>query len=107
ELDSLAFGKSIKLHILDNNHFEVIEEGIGGEIITTNHKFGEEISKKYGTFTVIGSADMEFSNEITVQFHDIRKLAESYSQRLKIVLETKEANVLRLSLTDAVPQRSI
>jgi tyrosine-protein kinase Etk/Wzc len=107
KLDSLAFGKSIKIHILDNNHFEVIEEGIDGEIITSNHKFGEEISKKYATFTVIGSADMEFSKEITVQFHDIRKLAESYSQRLKIVLETKDANVLRLSLTDAVPQRSI
>lgn len=106
-LDSLAFGKFIKIKILDNNYYEVLENDKNGEVITSDHKFGQEISKPYATFTVIGSSNMEFSKDIIVRFHDIRKLAENYSQKLGIALESQEANVLRLSLTDPLPQRSI
>src|SRR5690606_8362573 len=72
----------------------------------SNHKFGQEIKKPYATFTVIGSSDVQDSEDIIIKFHDLNKLADRYSGKLRIEFEHKEADVLRLALTDAVPQRS-
>jgi len=104
-LDPSAYGKSVRLSFLDNNHF-VLVEGKDGEEKRSNHKFGQEIKKSYATFTVIGSSNVQESKDIIVRFHDVTKLADLYSGKLRISLEHKDANVLKLSLIDAVPQRS-
>ena len=106
-LDSSAFGKSIKIRFMDDNNFGLIEYDNLGEEIRSNHKFGQIIKKSFATFTVVASSDVQFSNDIIVQFHDASKFAESYGQKLSIGLESDEANVLRLGLTDVIPQRSI
>src|SRR5690606_2008842 len=105
-LDSSAFGKSIKIRGMDNNSFGLVEHDNTGKEVYSSHKFGQIIRKDYATFTVIGSSDIEFSKDIIVQFHDVSKLAGKYSDMLSIELESKEANVLRLGLTDVIPQRS-
>lgn len=104
-LEPSAYGKSVKISFLDNNNFLLVEEN-DGEEIRSNHKFGQEIKKSYATFTIIGSSNVQDSKDIIVKFHDVAKLAEYYSGKLGINLEHREANVLRLSLTDAVPKRS-
>lgn len=106
-LDSSAFGKSIKLRIMDNNKFGLIELDSTGKETHSTHRFGQIINKYYATFTVIGSSDIQLSKDIIVQFHDVSKLADRYSKLLSIELESEEANVLRLGLTDVIPQRSV
>lgn len=106
-LDSSAFGKSIKIRGMDNNSFGLVEHDHTGKEVYSSHKFGQIIRKDYATFTVIGSSDIPFSKDIIVQFHDVSKLAGKYSDMLSIELESKEANVLRLGLTDVIPQRSV
>ena len=106
-LDSSAFGKSIKIRFLDNNDFGLIEYDEFGEEVSSNHKFGQVIKKPYAVFTVVGSSDIQFSKDIIVRFHNVSKLAESYSYKLSIGLESEEANVLRLGLNDVLPQRSV
>lgn len=105
-LDSSAYGKFVRISFLDNNNFMLIELGQDGIEQTSSHKFGQEIKKSYGTFTLIGSSDVKHSKDIIVRFHNLGKLADIYREKLKINLEHKESNVLRLTLTDAVPQRS-
>lgn len=106
KMDSTAYGKSIKLSFEDNNIYSLVEYDQEGKEIVSKYKLGQEINKPYATFTVIGSSELASSKNIIVNFYDIRQLAESYSQRLVIELENKDANVLRLSLTDPLPERS-
>lgn len=106
-LDSLAFGKVIKIKFLDNNSFGLIEYDNLGEEIESIHKFGQKIIKPYANFTVIGSSNVQSSKDIIVQFYNVSNLAESYSYNLSIGLENEDANVLRLGLTDVLPKRGV
>jgi tyrosine-protein kinase Etk/Wzc len=105
-MDSSAYGKSFKLHVNSNNTFNLIEEDKKEEI-TSTYRFGQEIVKPYAKFTVIGSPNMEVTKDIIVKFQNLRKLSDKYSKNLWVELETKDANVLRLTLTDPVPQRGV
>lgn len=107
KLDSKGYGKSIKIRIMDNNNFQLIENLDDDEPLVSLHKFGSEINKSYATFTVIAASDISNTKDIIVQFHDIWKLAENYSQKLGVGSLGKETNILKLSLVDAVPQRSV
>ncbi|MCH6234031.1 GumC family protein [Cognataquiflexum rubidum] len=99
-------GKTIQIRSKDNNNFELIEKNEEEEEIFSTHKFGQEIIKPYATFTVIKSSpDFESSKDIIVQFHDLKQFAENYRSKLTIKPENPDANVLLISLTDAVPKR--
>src|SRR5690606_12905716 len=101
-LDPSAYGKSVRLSFLDNNHI-VLVEGKAGEEKRSNHKLRQKIKKSYATFTVIGSSNVQESTDIIVRFHDVTKLAVYYSGKLRISLQHKESDVLKLSHVDAVP----
>lgn len=105
-LEPQAYGISVRISFLDNNNFTLSEVTASGENKKSSHQFGQEINKPYATFTVIGSADVKNSNDIIIRFHDIAALANHYSGKLRVELEHRESDVLRLTLTDPVPQRS-
>src|SRR5690554_2711540 len=102
-----AYGKAVKISYLDNNNFNLIEYGEGGKEIATPYKFGQQINLSFGSFTVIGSPELQFSRDIIVVFHDYKKLAEKYTYLLTVSMESKDANVLRLGLSDPIPQRGV
>lgn len=108
QLDPTGYGKKIKIRFVDNNNFElVVVDGDDIETIT-NHKFGQEIKLPYATFTVLGSSNVgNNAKDITVKFLNVEDLANHYSAGLKVALEAEIGTVLKLSLTDPVPQRSI
>ncbi|GAA4440162.1 polysaccharide biosynthesis tyrosine autokinase [Pontibacter saemangeumensis] len=104
KLDESAYNKVVTLHIKDNSSFELVE--FDGS--RTSHKFGQEVNKPYGTFTVVMAAAAvtpDSPKNILVRFNDMRKMAISYSGRLDIAPVNKEANVIRIGLIDAVPEK--
>ncbi|WP_114751779.1 GumC family protein [Pleomorphovibrio marinus] len=107
KLEPSAYGRTIKLTSLEDNSFDLTEFDGEGNPQVTNHKFGQEINRPYGTFTVIGSSESESSSNIIVNFQNIKDQAKSYSQSLGVELLSKDANVVRLGLTDAVPKKSM
>ncbi|MBF9253259.1 polysaccharide biosynthesis tyrosine autokinase [Pontibacter sp. 172403-2] len=108
-LDSTAYDKEIILHIKDNNSFVLEEENAAGETITSSHRFGQEIQKPYGAFTVVaaaGAGSPESQQDIIVKFIDIQKLAGYYNEEpLKIEPVSKDASVLWISLKEPVREK--
>ena len=97
------YGKSFKIYFKDDNSFEIVD----GK--TQSYRFGQEITKPYGTFTIVSQADATFSkNEkpLTVSFRNIENLAKGYSGKLEVNSISKDANALIISITDPVPQRA-
>lgn len=107
KLEPSAYGKNIKLTGKGNNSFDLTEFDSLRNPQTTNYKFGQEINRPYGTFTVIGSSESEIDKPIIVYFHDIKNLAKTYSQMMEVELVSKDANVLHLEFTDAVPKKGV
>jgi len=103
KLDSSAFNKSIVVYPKDNNTYQIDEEGT-----LSQHKFGEQVKKPYGMFTVVaGTNNGGKDKKVTVKFHDIRKVAEYYNQKLTVTPVNKNASVLSLSLVDPVPSKGV
>ena len=110
ELQPQAYGKRIVICPGDNNWFQVSETTSEGKVLKTTHKFGEQIRKPYGTFTVINAADTSGSpmkGELIVVFHDVTKLASQYSNALGVTRIDKGANVLNVSMSGPVHKKSI
>ncbi|NEM97600.1 GumC family protein [Pontibacter burrus] len=102
-LDSAAFNKVFTIRTVDNINFQLEDEGI-----VSQHKFGQEIKKPYASFTVVaGNGVIAVGKNITVKFHDIRKVAESYNRKLTVAPVNKNASVLSLSLVDPVPAKGV
>jgi tyrosine-protein kinase Etk/Wzc len=109
KLDSLASDKSIELHFNDNNSFSLTDENAEGETITSTHKFGQEIQKPYGIFTIVANTNTgspDAIQTIRIQFQDIHKLATYYSeQQLTIAPVNKDASVLIISMTEPIQEK--
>lgn len=101
KLHPLAFGRMITIQRKTSGTFELSDDE--GDVST--HKYGEEISKPYGIFTVIAAPDNRTSESIHVLFHDIKKLANEYNEKVKIEAVNKKASVITISLTESVPQK--
>ena len=72
---------------------------------SSSHKYGEEVSKPYGIFTVIAAQDNRTQEPITVKFHDIRKLANNYNENLVVEAVNKKASVIRISSLNLFPKK--
>ena len=103
ELDSAGLGKSFVVEVKDNNTFDLIE----GEDKVSTHKFGEQIRKNYGAFTIVANSEISNDNgrRVRVRFNDLRKLANSYSGKLGVKSINEYATVMELSLVDPVPAK--
>lgn len=106
QLDSSAYGKSVVIHP-EGNHFELVETDQAGNQTRSTHSFGQTIEKPYATFTVVANVAPIRNQEIAIVFHDIRKLAESYNQKLMVGTLNTNASVLAVSLVDPVPHKGI
>ena len=71
----------------------------------STHKYGEEISKPYGIFTVIAAQDNRTHEPIIIKFHDSHKMGKRIQRDLKVEAVNKKASVIRISLIESVPQR--
>jgi capsular exopolysaccharide synthesis family protein len=87
-----------------NTVYELIDDDTD-EIST--HKYGEEVSKPYGIFTIIAVQDNRTHDPIVIKFHDIRKLASAYNETLKVEAINKKASVIRISVIESVPEKGI
>lgn len=105
-LDSIAYGKTITIRP-KGNQFELVEEDEDGRVVTSTHSFGQSVEKPYATFTVVANVTPIKHPEIAIVFHDIRKLAESYNQRLMVGTINTNASVLAVSLVDPVPNKGV
>ncbi|NEN22236.1 polysaccharide biosynthesis tyrosine autokinase [Cryomorpha ignava] len=97
------YGKSFIIYFKDDNSFEIED----GEI--ENYRFGQEITKPYGTFTIVAQADATYNKNnkpLTVSFKNVENLAKEYSAKLQVNSITKDANALSISIIDAVPARA-
>ncbi|MER2998507.1 GumC family protein [Pontibacter populi] len=102
-LDSAAFDKTIVIQTKDNINFQIEDDGK-----VSQHKFGQEIKKPYAAFTVVaGNGALADVKKATIKFHDIRKVAEYYNQKLTVAPINKNASVLSLSLVDPVPAKGV
>ena len=101
KLHPSAFDKMITIQRKTSTTFEISDDE--GDV--SSHKYGEEISKSYGIFTVIAAPDNRTADRIHVLFHDIRKHANEYNDRVKVEAVNKKASVITISLIEAVPQK--
>ncbi|MCP2043662.1 polysaccharide biosynthesis tyrosine autokinase [Pontibacter sp. HSC-36F09] len=103
QLDSAGLGKNFIVEVEDNNSFSIYE----GENKVSTHKFGEQIKKHYGTFTIVADSDItnDRGRRVLVRFNNLGKLANSYSKQLGVKSVNEYATVMELSLTDPVPAK--
>jgi tyrosine-protein kinase Etk/Wzc len=102
-LDSAGMGKSFVVEVEDNNTFSIYE----GENKVSTHKFGEQIQKKYGVFTIVADSDItnDTGRRVLVRFNNLGKMANSYSKQLGVKSVNEFSTVMELSLTDPVPAK--
>ncbi len=108
KLHPTAYGRKITIRRKTSTVFGIEEDG--GKV--SNHKYGEEISRPYGIFTVIAAPldsaskfNRQTQQPIIVKFHDYIKLANDYHSSLTVEAVNRRASVIRLSLVESVPQK--
>ncbi|WP_299987934.1 polysaccharide biosynthesis tyrosine autokinase [uncultured Pontibacter sp.] len=103
QLDSAGLGRSFVVEVESGNTFSIWE----GENKVSTHKFGEQIKKSYGSFTIVADSDLmdDKGRRVLVRFNDLRKLASRYSKQLGVKSVNEFATVMELSLTDPVPAK--
>lgn len=101
KLHPTAYNKMITIRRKTSTTFDLNDDQ--GDV--TTHKFGEEISKPYGIFTVIAVPDNRTAEPIQVLFHNIEKLANEYNEELRVEAVNKKASVIKITLFDSVPQK--
>ncbi|RZJ58413.1 MAG: polysaccharide biosynthesis tyrosine autokinase [Hymenobacter sp.] len=102
-VDSTAAGKSFTVFLKADNSFQ-LQDYTGA---VTTHKFGQQIEKPYGSFTIVAASTKNaVSDKIIVRFNDIHQIAAHYSQAIGIQPVGKSSNVLALSLVDPIPEKA-
>ena len=101
--DPTAISQGFTVNLKANNTFDLDE--YSGK--STIYKFGQQIRKPYGTFTIVASAaKIVAGTSIIIRFQDLQKVAEHYSQVLSVRPINKDASVLVLSLVDPIPEKA-
>lgn len=96
-------GKSFKLHFQDDNSFQLEDSEMN------TYRFGEEIQKPYGEFTIVADAGIvlkEDSKPLTVHFRSRNQLAKMYSNKLIVNQVSKNTSALKLTIHDPVPNKA-
>jgi tyrosine-protein kinase Etk/Wzc len=106
KFDSTAFGKSLSIYFKSYNTYEL--EEVTGKL--TLQKFGQQINRPYGAFTIVtatgvSASDLPVGKKIKVVFQDIKKVAQHYNQGLMISPIREEASVLKINLVDPIPEK--
>lgn len=97
------YGKSFKIIFKNDNTFELRD----GQ--SNTYRFGEEIEKPYGKFTIVSDAENvpgESAKPLTVKFRNLDQLAAMYASRLGVAQVKKNTSALRLTIHDPVPEKA-
>lgn len=108
EYDSMAFyiqdlNTSFLVHILDENTYELEDN----DQRRTRHRLSEVVTKPFGEFSVHQSNSFSYPQTIRIDFQNPMALSGRYNSKLEVRIVNKQASVLRLNLTDPVPQKGI
>ncbi len=101
KLHPTAFKRTITIRRKTSSTYELKDD----DDQVSSHKYGEEVSKPYGIFTVIAAQDTRSQEPIIIKFHDIRKLASEYNARMVVEAVNKKASVIRITVIESVPQK--
>jgi tyrosine-protein kinase Etk/Wzc len=103
KLDTTASNTFFTINLKPGNTFEF--DDYSGKI--TSHSFGQQISKPYGTFTIVSTPTRDPAiTKIIVCFNDISQVADYYNQAIAIQPTSKTSSILYLSLTDPLPEKA-
>jgi capsular exopolysaccharide synthesis family protein len=103
KLDSTSVGQSFNITPKADSLFDLAEAD--GKV--TSYKFGQQITKPYGTFSVIALPGRKVSNTtFVIQIRDSKQLAGYYNGAVAVQLVNKNTSVLSLTLTDPIPERA-
>ncbi len=107
-LDSTAFDKTVTVQLTSANWF-LLSEGKG---VVSTHEFGQQITRPYGTFTIVSTPNLlkvrqTADKKIIIRFRDPKDLVRQLSSSLAVVPVKKDGNVLQISLVDALPERGM
>lgn len=103
KLDSTSVGQSFTITPKADSLFELADAT--GK--STSYKFGQQITKPYGTFSVIALPGRTVGNTVfVIQIRDGKQIAGYYNGAVAVQLVNKNTSVLSLSLTDPIPERA-
>ncbi len=97
------YGKQIIISFKDNNSFE-LKDG-GNEL----YRFGQEIKKPYGTFTIVLHSEVTFtekSKPLKITFKNPKAVANGYASKLDVRPISKNVAALKISVIDPIPERA-
>src|SRR5690554_5937441 len=108
EYDSMAFfikdlNTSFNIHVLDEESFE-LEDDLKRR---TRYNFDDIIEKRFGKFSVQKARSFAYPETIGIDFQNPMALGGRYNSKLDVLIVNRQASVLRISLTDPVPQKGI
>jgi tyrosine-protein kinase Etk/Wzc len=103
KLDSTSIGQSFTITPKADSLFDLTESN--GKV--TSHKFGQQITMPYGSFSVITLPGKSVStNSFIIQIRDAKQVAGYYNGAVVVQMVSKNTSVLSLSLTDPIPERA-
>jgi tyrosine-protein kinase Etk/Wzc len=103
KLDSTSIGQSFTITPKADSLFDLTESN--GKV--TSHKFGQQITMPYGSFSVIILPGKSVStNSFIIQIRDAKQVAGYYNGAVVVQMVSKNTSVLSLSLTDPIPERA-
>ena len=72
------------------------------------YSFGQKIDTAFGTFIIVNNFSKTISgNPITVQITSVARKAASYNARLLAETTGKKTSIIKLSITDPIPEKGI
>ncbi len=79
--------------------------------IAETYNFGDKIKLPFGTLTVLPATNGDVMEGIlgktyAVKYHDLEKVAASYQQKINVLNEIKNSNVVLLSMQSPVPAKA-
>jgi tyrosine-protein kinase Etk/Wzc len=106
KLTPAAYGRTLTIRLKSNNKFDLQE----GENKPSSQQLGQLIHQPYGTFTVVATPYIAtdnklFSKDIIVRFQNQQDVINYLHSSIKIAPVSKDATILEVSLTDAIPER--
>ena len=76
----------------------------------TSYSFGQQIHRPYADFTIVADSNAQLLNsyansKLIVGLHSLKTVASNFSQSIAIKPVSKDATVVKVSMTDAIPER--
>ncbi|MCF0062710.1 polysaccharide biosynthesis tyrosine autokinase [Dyadobacter chenwenxiniae] len=97
-ITEFAYEEPMTIHMVDSAHFRFNDEE---QLFTFNQRF----NNSWGAFIVTKGQDSEFK-DITINFTDVKNLAESILQRVSVQQPNIKSTVLEIIYEDVDVQRS-